>query len=94
MLLITCITNSQESQDISGKIIDEKTECSVENLKIKIKHINSDERFITETNENGNFNFSNIPIGKYNLSIHDKDYIKSPFLLLFVVNTCEHSPAI
>ena len=80
MLLITCITNSQESQDISGKIIDEKTECSVENLKIKIKHINSDERFITETNENGNFNFSNIPIGKYNLSIHDKDYIKSPFL--------------
>jgi len=79
MLLNMFTTNSKESQDISGSIIDEKTERSVEDLKIEIKHIISDERFITETNENGDFNFSNIPLGKYDLSIYDKDYTKSPF---------------
>tara|TARA_Y100000589_G_scaffold39903_1_gene33419 strand:- start:7019 stop:8887 length:1869 start_codon:yes stop_codon:yes gene_type:complete len=78
-LLYTCITNSQELKNIYGSIVDEKTERSVEDLKIEIKHINSDKIFLTETNQNGDFNFLNIPIGKYNLSIHNKDYIKSPF---------------
>jgi cellulose synthase/poly-beta-1,6-N-acetylglucosamine synthase-like glycosyltransferase len=86
MLVISFAGNIQEvhadsslSQTFFGNVTDEKTNRSVEELKIEINRVGSDEKFNTKTNKNGRFIFKTIPIGEYKLTILDEDYRKEAF---------------
>jgi len=72
-------TNSALTQSLSGNVIDEKTKNSVSELTIQIQHLESSEEFKTKTNNEGAFIFEKVPVGKYELTITDADYNKSPF---------------
>ena len=71
--------NSQAVQTFGGTIIDEKTERAVEEMELTVEHLQSHKKFVTETNDDGKFSFKNLPVGKYQLVVTDKDYLKDPF---------------
>lgn len=73
------VGNTQAVQTFGGTIIDEKTERVVEDMELTVEHLASHKKFVTETNDEGKFNFKNLPVGKYQLVVTDKDYLKNPF---------------
>lgn len=72
-------SNGQTVRTFSGKVIDQKTERDVEDMKLSVEHLESHQIYKAETNENGVFRFEKIPVGKYKLVVTDKTYIKDPF---------------
>jgi len=79
MLLIAFAGNSQGVQTFSGNVIDQKTERSVEELEIQIQHLDTKKSYTTETNDDGKFTFTQVPVGKYELTVTDEDYNKDNF---------------
>lgn len=72
-------TFSQATQTVSGKVLDVKTQRDVDELEITITHKDTKKSFIEETNDDGIFTFSNIPVGKYDLLVSDLDYNQKKF---------------
>ncbi len=68
-----------QTQTFGGIIIDEKTEREQEKVEITIKHKETGTTYITETDADGKFSFIKTPVGKYTLTITDKDFVKAPF---------------
>ena len=73
-VLITSISLGQSTKLVRGKIVDQKTSREIEELKIQIQNVKTKKVFKTETDEDGFFNFKNIPFGTYVLKVTDKDY--------------------
>jgi cellulose synthase/poly-beta-1,6-N-acetylglucosamine synthase-like glycosyltransferase len=67
---------------LSGKITDQKTDRACKEVKILIKHVETQNVFYTETNNLGQFKFKNIPEGDYFLKVIDKDYVNKRFKFL------------
>ena len=76
IFVLVCSTFSfaQTTQLIKGEIIDQKTKRSVEELELKLQNVKTKKSYLTETNEDGVFNYKKIPFGTYNLIAVDKDY--------------------
>ncbi len=76
IFVFVCSTFSfaQTTQLIKGEIIDQKTKRSVEELALKLQNVKTKKSYLTETDEDGFFNYKNIPFGTYNLIAVDKDY--------------------
>ncbi len=72
-------SNAQGVQSFGGTIIDEKTERTVEKLELTIEHLESQKKYNATTNDEGVFTFDKVPVGKYELTIVDKDYNKDAF---------------
>lgn len=70
---------AQATQTFSGKVLDEKTERIVDEMEIQVVHLESTKSYTTETDDEGVFVFENVPVGKYELLVTDKDYVKAPF---------------
>lgn len=70
---------AQATQTFSGKVLDEKTERIVDEMEIQVVHLESTKSYTTETDDEGIFVFENVPVGKYELLVTDKDYVKAPF---------------
>lgn len=79
LLVSTLPLAAQSLRTISGKIIDEKTERVVDEVELQIEHEETHQIFTAETDDNGIFRFSKIPVGFYKLTITDEDFIKDPF---------------
>jgi cellulose synthase/poly-beta-1,6-N-acetylglucosamine synthase-like glycosyltransferase len=64
---------------LKGTIIDHKTKRNVKKIELEIKHLELNKTFTTKTNSEGIFEFKEIPLGKYQLTVIDKDYEKKSF---------------
>ena len=76
MLVVSGISFSQVSKLVKGTLIDEKSEKAVEDVTVVLKNTETKDSFATTTNENGFFQFKNIPFGNYEFRITDKLYKK------------------
>ncbi len=70
---------AQSFQKVSGTVINEKTEWEVDEMTIQVENLESHEKFEVETDDDGVFTFEKLPVGKYELVVTDKDYVKDPF---------------
>jgi cellulose synthase/poly-beta-1,6-N-acetylglucosamine synthase-like glycosyltransferase len=64
---------------LTGIVRDQKTERTCEEVKILIKHIDTQKTFETESDNDGKFTFKNVPEGDYFLKVIDKDYVNKKF---------------
>ncbi len=64
---------------LTGTLLDEKTNYVADEVELKIQNLETNEQFTVETDAEGVFKFKDIPLGKYNLFISDKDYTKKSF---------------
>ncbi len=71
--------SNQVTKVLKGILLDEKTGYEAEEVEIKIQNLETKKEYKTETNSEGIFSFRNVPLGKYNLLISDKDYTKKSF---------------
>ncbi len=78
-LLCTLVTNAQVSKLVTGKMIDQKTEEPIDEVELKLINKDTKAEFLAETDDEGVFAFKNIPLGKYEFHVTDKDYMDNTF---------------
>ena len=66
--------SAQVSEEIKGSLIDMKTKGEAEKVDVQLLSIKTGKIWTTSTNDNGEFLFKNIPLGKLELKIIDSDY--------------------
>lgn len=67
-------TQTNSCDRVRGKIIDEKTKSPISKIKLQLISKDKKEVFISITDENGVFNFTNVPFNTYNLNVIDKEF--------------------
>ncbi len=72
--LLISFGSSAQTKLVKGKFIDQRTERPIEEMELTIKNVASGKTFTVETNDEGVFEFHNIPFGKNKLMISDEDY--------------------
>ena len=65
---------------IKGQLADFTTKNNAEEVEINLKSMVTGKIYSTETDDEGNFYFYKVPIGKCSLSIVDKDYRPESFI--------------
>jgi 5-hydroxyisourate hydrolase-like protein (transthyretin family) len=70
---------AQVSQQVTGTMVDQKTDEPIEELEIALRNVQTKEEFRVETNDDGVFNFKKIPLGTYEFHVTDRDYMDNPF---------------
>lgn len=73
-VLFSTMVFAQNTKFVRGKIIDQKTENPVEEAELTLQNKQTQKKYEIESDEEGRFEFKNIPYGTYNLIITDKDY--------------------
>lgn len=73
------IVFGQVSKRVTGTLIDQKTEELLDEVEVTLENKITHKRFQVETDENGQFNFKHVPIGKYEFHVSDKDYVDNHF---------------
>ena len=80
---ISAKTDSLPSNDIckviKGQLADFRTKNDAEEVEINLKSLVTGKIYSTETDEEGNFYFYKVPLGKCSLSIVDRDYRAESF---------------
>ncbi len=80
---ISAKTDSLPSNDIckviKGQLADFRTKNDAEEVEINLKSLVTGKIYSTETDEEGNFYFYKVPLGKCTLSIIDRDYRAESF---------------
>ena len=71
--------SAQVSKEIKGSLIDMKTKGEAEKVDVQLLSIKTGKSWTTSTNDNGEFLFKNIPLGKLELKIIDSDYRSEKF---------------
>lgn len=66
--------SAQVSKEIKGSLIDMKTKYEAEKVEVQLLSLQTGKSWTTSTNDNGEFLFKNIPLGKLELKIIDRDY--------------------
>lgn len=79
VLLFSLVTQAQVSKLVTGKMIDQKTEEEIEEVELKLINKKTKSEFLAETDDQGIFTFKNIPLGKYDFHVTDKDYMDNTF---------------
>jgi cellulose synthase/poly-beta-1,6-N-acetylglucosamine synthase-like glycosyltransferase len=77
------------TKKIKGYLVDYKTKNEVDEVEVKLKSLVTGKIYTTKTNEDGVFEFNNVPIGKNMLILTDKDY-RPDTLKVFETNAKEH----
>ncbi len=78
-ILAVFVSLSLAAQDVKfvrGQMIDERTEDPIEEITLKLKKVDGNEVFTAETDDDGKFEFKDVPLGSYEFLIDDKDYIR------------------
>ena len=71
--------NAQVTREIKGNLVDMKTSYDVEKVELTLTSKNTGKVWTTNTNNDGEFTFKNIPLGDLEISIIDKDYRSEKF---------------
>lgn len=59
---------------VRGKFVDQRTKRPIEEMEVTLKNIATGKTYTIETDDNGIFEFRNIPFGENRLSVTDEDY--------------------
>ena len=78
-LLFVGVSNAQVSKIVEGHLEDFKTKSEADEVDVTLKSLKTGKIFKAETDENGKFTFKNVPIGKCELKIVDRDYRPETF---------------
>lgn len=78
-LLFVGVSNAQVSKIVEGHLEDFKTKSEADEVDVTLKSLKTGKIFKAETDENGKFTFRNVPIGKCELKIVDRDYRPETF---------------
>jgi cellulose synthase/poly-beta-1,6-N-acetylglucosamine synthase-like glycosyltransferase len=78
-LLCSFALEAQVSKIVTGKMIDQKTEDPIEEVELMLKNTTTKAEYIAETDDEGKFAFKNVPFGKYEFHVTDKDYNDNTF---------------
>lgn len=89
-VLFSTMVFSQNTKFVRGKIIDQKTENPVEEAELILQNKQTKKTYEIESDEEGRFEFKNIPYGAYDLKITDKDY-QSKTLNTFTLTEEHHN---
>lgn len=73
-LLISFFGLSQEAKSVNGSIIDMNTERSIEEVELQLVSKMDKKTYTTESDDDGHFEFKNIPLGEYTFKVSDEDY--------------------
>ena len=73
------VSNAQVSKIVEGYLDDYKTKGDAEKVDVTLKSLKSAKIFKARTDENGRFVFKNVPLGKCELTIVDRDYRPETF---------------
>jgi cellulose synthase/poly-beta-1,6-N-acetylglucosamine synthase-like glycosyltransferase len=84
------VSNAQVSKIVEGYLDDYKTKGDAEKVDVTLKSLKSGKVFKARTDENGRFVFKNIPIGKCELNIVDRDYRSETFNFETTEDHLEH----
>ena len=71
--------SAQVSKEIKGSLIDMKTKGEADKVEVQLLSIKTGKSWTTSTNDKGEFLFKNIPLGKLELKIIDRDYRSEKF---------------
>ena len=71
--------NAQVTKEIKGNLVDMKTSYDVEKVELSLTATKTGKVWVTNTNNDGEFTFKNIPLGDLEISIIDKDYRSEKF---------------
>jgi cellulose synthase/poly-beta-1,6-N-acetylglucosamine synthase-like glycosyltransferase len=77
-LLLTTVSFGQ-TKLVKGKFIDQRTKRPIDEMEVSIKNLASEKLVTVKTDEDGIFEFHNIPFGKNKLLVSDKDYTPQSF---------------
>jgi cellulose synthase/poly-beta-1,6-N-acetylglucosamine synthase-like glycosyltransferase len=77
-LLLSAMSFGQ-SKLVKGKFLDEKTLRPIDELEVTLKNSQTGKSIEAETDNEGVFQFKNVPFGKYKLQVTDKDYNPKTF---------------
>ncbi len=89
-LLVAGFSNAQVSKVIDGYLADYKTKNDAEKVEVTLKSLKTGKTFVAETDDDGKFVFKNVPIGKCELKITDKNYRPETFPFETDSNHLEH----
>lgn len=73
-VLFSSMIYAQNTKFVRGKIIDQKTETPVEEAELILQNKETKKKYAIESDDEGKFEFRNIPYGTYDLKITDIDY--------------------
>lgn len=78
-LLFTLAVNAQVSKLVTGTLMDQRTERTIDQVEVSLINKQSKKKYTVETNDDGKFEFKNIPLGDYEFHVTDKDYMDNSF---------------
>jgi cellulose synthase/poly-beta-1,6-N-acetylglucosamine synthase-like glycosyltransferase len=84
LLLVTAIFSFNsigQTKLVKGKFVDQRTKRPIAEMELSIRNLKTGKSVVTETNDEGEFEFKNVPFGKNELIISDKDYTKQTYPL-------------
>jgi len=90
LLALTFSTFSQVAKRVEGSLADFKTKRPADEVEITLKSLVNQKKYVAETDDDGKFVFKNIPIGKCELIITDKDYRPETFKFEMNQDHLEH----
>ena len=73
-LFASALSFGQNAKFVRGTVLDSKTERPLENVKMQIISEDSAVFYDAKTDENGVYEFKNIPLGEHLLVVNDKTY--------------------
>ena len=79
IIFLTNGISAQVSKEIKGSLIDMKTKDEADKVEVQLLSIKTGKSWTTSTNDKGEFLFKNIPLGKLELKIIDRDYRSEKF---------------
>lgn len=84
VLLVTAVfsfNSFAQTKLVKGKFVDQRTKRPIAEMELTIRNKQTGKTVVTETNDEGIFEFKNVPFGKSELIISDKDYTKQTYPL-------------
>lgn len=78
-LMLMFSTQAQVSKVVRGQMIDQKTEDPIEKVELTLINAKTKAQYTSETNDEGQFEFKNVPLGEYEFHVSDKDYNDNKF---------------
>ena len=91
LLVLSGVLFSQTSRLVQGVLVDGKSERPVEDVNIVIQNVDSKDSFMVKTAADGQFQFKDVPFGRYEFKVADKLYKRdSTFTFDITASHAEH----
>ena len=88
LLSVSLFTNAQTKSSISGTIVEQDTKQPAEFVNVSLFHAGDSTVFMGVTsNKNGEYNFTNVPSGKYYIQLNSMGYDPESIPVFSVSNT-------